>query len=126
MLDQVIYLMTFSDFHRDFTTDQISRCIIPPVNLNQCAGLVENGYLTAWVSWAFMDDKSADKFLEGEYTMEPSSWSSGERLVFMDCIAPFGQARQLMRLCRQLFPDYPKAEWRRHLKQRRVGVMVNV
>jgi cytolysin-activating lysine-acyltransferase len=122
MLDQVIHLMSQTETYRDWTVDQVSRCIIPAVNLNQCTGIVEDGYLVAWVSWAFMDEENGDKFLDGNYTMQPESWSSGDRLVMMDFIAPFQHTPQLVKIVRQLFPDYPKAEWRRHIKQKRVGV----
>tara|TARA_R110000787_G_scaffold193035_3_gene304578 strand:+ start:3613 stop:3993 length:381 start_codon:yes stop_codon:yes gene_type:complete len=126
MLDHVIHLMTFSDIHKNWTTEHISRIVIPPVNLEQCIGVVEDGHLLAWASWALMDDKSADKFLDGCYTLEPESWSSGSRLVFIDIIAPFGHTRKIIRMCRNLFPDCPKAEWRRHSKQRRFGAQLHV
>ena len=125
MLDHVIHLLTQSDFHKNWKVDQISRVIIPPVNLQQCTGIIEDGYLVAWCSWAFMDEEKGDKFLDGVYTMQPDSWSSGTRLVMMDFVAPFGHTTKLVKIVRQLFPDYPKAEWRRHTKQRRVGVSRN-
>jgi len=124
MLDHVIHLMAQSDTHKTWTVDQITRCIIPPVNLNQCAGIVEDGYLKAWVSWGFLSAEKADIFLDGECKLQPEDWRGGNVLVFMDLIAPFGHARKLSRMCRNLFPDYPKAEWRRHRKQKRVKLNV--
>ena len=126
MLDSVIHLMTFSDVHKSWTVEQVNRCITPPINLQQCAGIVEGGNLVAWVSWAFMDDNTGDKFLDGLYSMKPDSWSSGERLILMDFIAPFGHTKKLVKIVRRLFPKQTKAEWRRHLKQRRFGVACNV
>jgi cytolysin-activating lysine-acyltransferase len=122
MLSHVIHLMSLTDTYKVWTADQINRCVVPPVNLHQCTGIFEDGYLVAWVSWAWMDRENASKFLDGCYTMSPESWSSGDELVFMDCIAPFGHVRELMRICRQLFPHYNKAQWRRHIKEKRVGV----
>jgi len=124
MLDHVILLMSQSDTHQNWTVDQVRRCIIPPVNFNQCAGIVEDGYLMAWVSWGFLSEEKADIFLEGKYSLQPEDWRSGNVLIFMDAIAPFGHMRKLSRMCRNLFPDYPKAEWRRHRKQKRVSVNV--
>jgi cytolysin-activating lysine-acyltransferase len=124
MLDQVINLMTFSDIHKVWTVDQVNRCIVPPVNLKQCTGIIEDGYLVAWVSWAFMSEEIGDKFLDGAYTMQPESWRSGDRLILMDLIAPFQHTHKLVKIVRQLFPEYPKAEWRRHTKQRRFGVAI--
>ena len=124
MLDHVIHLLAHSDTHRDWDVGQITRCI-PPVNLEQSMGIIEDGYLKAWVSWGFLSEEKADIFLEGDYDIMPDDWRSGNVLVFMDFVAPFGHTRKLSRMCRNLFPDYPKAEWRRHLKQRRFGVSVN-
>ena len=125
MLDHVLHLLSQSETHREWRINQITRCIIPPVNLNQYVGIVENGYLVAWCSWAFMDKESGDKFLNGDYSMQPDRWSSGDRLVFMDFVAPFGHTKKLTRIVKQQFPNYKKAEWRRHLKQRRFGVACN-
>lgn len=125
MLDHVLVLLSQSETHRDWTVQQITRCIIPPVNLNQCVGIFEDGYLKAWASWGFLSEEKADKFLEGEYRLQPEDWRSGQRLVMMDFIAPFQHTTELVKIVRQLFPDYPKAEWRRHTKQRRFGVAVN-
>lgn len=121
-LDHVISLLQYSENHCNFNVDQINRCIIPPVNLFQNLGMFENGYLKGWCSWMFTSQEKADKFLNGQYLVQPHDWSSGNVLVMMDFIAPFGGARDLMRRCRNLFPDYPKAEWRRHAKKRRFGV----
>lgn len=126
MLDHVIHLLSQSELHKVWTVEQITRCIIPPVNLNQHAGMFENGYLVAWASWAFLSEEKSDSFLEGDMSMTPNDWRSGNVLVFMDIVAPYGHCRPLIRKCRNLFPKYPKAEWRRHTKNKRVGAMLNV
>lgn len=120
MLDHIIHLLAHSNIHKDWNVQQVSRLIIPPVNLNQSIGIVEDGYLKAWASWGFLSEKKSDMFLEGKYELQPEDWRSGDVLVFMDFVAPFGHTRKLYRMCRQLFPKYPKAEWRRHTKDRRV------
>jgi cytolysin-activating lysine-acyltransferase len=126
MLDHVINLLAQSETHKNWTVEQINRCITPPVNLKQCQGIIEDGKLVAWCSWGFLSDEKSDKFLTGEYRLQPNDWRSGNVLVFMDFVAPFGHTQKLYRMCRNLFPKYPKAEWRRHLKKRRVGAMLNV
>ena len=126
MLDHVIGLLTQSDVHKDWTVCQINRVIVPPVNLNQCVGIFEKGYLVAWASWGFLSEEKSDMFLEGNYRLQPEDWRCGNTLVFMDFVAPFGHTKKLYRMCRNLFPKYPKAEWRRHTKQRRVGSMLDV
>lgn len=122
MLDHVINLLAHSENHHHFTVEQINRCIIPPVNLNQCCGIVENGHLVAWCSWAFLSEEKADIFLDGIYKIQPDDWRSGDVLVIMDFVAPFGHMKKLYTLCRSLFPQNQTAKWRRHKKNRRVEV----
>jgi len=109
MLDHVLNLLAHSENHRHYDVIQINRCIIPPVNLNQCVGIVEDGHLLAWASWMFTTREIGDIFLDGEYEVQPHDWSSGDVLIMMDMVAPFGHARQLYRMCRNLFPDCKKS-----------------
>jgi cytolysin-activating lysine-acyltransferase len=125
-LDHVIHLLAHSDIHRKFTMEQADKLFIPPVNLRQNIGIFEFGHLVAWASWMFTDREKADRFLNGEYKLTPPDWSSGDVLVFVDFVAPFGHTRKLYRQCRNLFPEYPKAEWRRHKKSRRVNSALKV
>jgi len=126
MLDHVLVLLAHSPTHHYWTIEEVAKRIIPPVNLNQSVGIIENGYLQAWASWGFLSEEKSDKFLNGDYELMPEDWRSGNVLVFMDFVAPYGHTRKLYRMCRNLFPKYPKAEWRRHLKNKRVGVALNV
>ena len=125
MLDHVINLLAQSETHHDWTVEQINRCITPPVNLHQSIGVFEDGLLVAWASWAYLSEEMSDMFLEGDYKIQPEDWRSGDVLVFMDCVAPFGHCRRIIRMCRNLFPNQTKAQWRRHQKQRRFGVTVH-
>jgi len=124
MLDHIINLLAQSPAHQGFTIGQVNTCIVTPHNLNQAVGIFEDGQLVAWASWGWLSEEKADKFLDGHLNLTPEDWRSGDVLIFMDFVAPYGHARKLYRLCRNLFPDYPKAEWRRHLKHKRVGVAV--
>ena len=121
MLDHVINLLAQSENYKGFTVGQINRCIVPPVNLQQCAGVFENGHLVGWCSWAFLSKEKADIFLEGSYKIQPGDWRSGNVLVIMDFVAPFGDMRKLYKLCRSFFPQKIKVSWRRHSKERRVS-----
>lgn len=126
MLDHVLVLLAHSPTHHYWTIKEVATRIIPPVNLNQSVGIIEDGHLKAWASWGFLSEEKSDKFLNGDYELMPEDWRSGNVLVFMDFVAPYGHTRKLYRMCRNLFPKYPKAEWRRHLKNKRVGVALNV
>lgn len=125
-LDHVIDLLGRSPFYHNFSLAQATRLFIPPVNLRQNIGRFENGYLTGWVSWMFTDREKADKFLDGNHKIMPEDWSSGDVLVFVDFVTPYGHARELYRECRNLFPNYPKAEWRRFKNKKRINSNLRV
>ena len=125
-LDNVLVLLAQTSTYCNWTIKQVATNIIPPIDLKQCIGIVEDNRLKAWVSWAYLPKEKKENFLDGMYTLKPNDWASGPYLVFMDFVAPFGHSRRLHRICRNIFPEYPKAEWRRHLKHKRVGVNVNV
>jgi cytolysin-activating lysine-acyltransferase len=122
MLDHIIHLLAQSPFHKSYDAVQISRCIIPPYNLGQHTWITENGYIVAWVSWGFISEEKSAKFLDGQYKIHPDDWRSGNVLIVMDFVAPFGHAKKLIKKCRSLFPPDQKAKWRRHSKNRRVEV----
>jgi hemolysin-activating ACP:hemolysin acyltransferase len=65
-------------------------------------------------------------FLEGNYKLMPEDWRSGNVLIFADAIAPFGHIKKLSNMCRDIFPNYPKAEWRRHSQNKRVAVSCTI
>ena len=126
-LDHTIDLFRYSPLHVNLNTVAMCNRVIPPVNLRQNIGLwTPEGRLLAWMSWLWTTRKTADIFLSGEYELMPEDWSSGDVLVFADFVAPWGHARQLYRQGRNLFPDYPKAEWRRHSKSRRISANLKV
>ena len=119
MIDPVLGLMLHSKLHRNYTIEQINRLVMPPVNLNQNLALYEGRCLVAWSSWAFMDERLADKFLDSNHKMQPEDWCSGEFLVVMDYVAPFGHAKKLYRAMRDLFKDQKQGAWVRHTKGHR-------
>jgi len=121
MLDHVLVLLAHSENHRRFDVEMITRCIMPPLKLAQHTGIVEDGRLMAWGSWAFMKPDKAEVFLDGRMKIAAHEWNEGETLVMMDFVAPFGHAMQLQRKMRDLFPGQV-GRWIRHSKRKRVEV----
>lgn len=119
VIDHVLLLMSSSDFYCRYSVEQVVRTIFPPLHLKQHTGIVENGRLVAWCSWAFMSEDKKQQFMTAEYRVQPADWRSGKELVFMDFIAPYGHARQLCRDVRGLFQNYEGAVWLRRPKNNR-------
>ena len=130
VLADVLALMLSSDHHCRYTVDTVMRCIVPPIHLGQHIGVERNGRFVAWASWAWLTPSKAEAFLAGDYNIQPGDWRSGDTLVFMDFIAPDGDARALYRTLRNLFATIPAdivpgAAWVRFTKHGRIGVANN-
>ena len=72
-----------------------------------------------------MQPDVAEAFLRDEYKLRPDDWCAGERLVFMDFIAPFGHALKLYGQLRRTFQTVPahalpEAAWARFAKNGKI------
>lgn len=123
MLEQVLRLMDRSPHHRGYSVDTILRCIVPPLQLGQYAGIERGGRLVAWASWAWLPPAKAEPFLKDAYKIQPQDWCSGDALVFMDFIAPDGDALRLFGHLKRTFDAHPAA-WVRFAKHGKI-VRVN-
>lgn len=121
MIENVLHLMHASPHHQGYTVDTILRCITPPLDLAQHTYVIRGGQLVAWASWAWLPDEKAEAFLHDQYRLRPDDWCSGDKLVFMDFIAPFGHALTLYGQLRHVFKDTPtRATWVRFAKQGKI------
>lgn len=121
MLENVLRLMCASPHHRTYTVETVMRCVAPPLDLGQHSALIRDGRLVAWASWAWMAPEKAEAFLNDDHAIRPHDWCAGERLVFMDFIAPYGHALKLYGQLRPTFKDVPAhivptASWTRFAK----------
>ena len=110
MIEPVLRLMARSPHHRTYSVETVLRCIAPPLDLGQHVGIVEQGQLVAWASWAWMAPDKAEAFLQDAYTLCADDWCCGDALVFMDFIAPDGHALALYGKLRRTFKTIPQSE----------------
>ena len=71
----------------------------PAVRLNQIGFLYNSkGSPVAFATWAFVTDEVAQSMLaDPNYCMDISEWNEGDQLWLVDFVAPFGEARNLVR-----------------------------
>ena len=83
----------------------------PAVRLNQIGFLFNSrGSPVAFATWAFVTDEVAQSLLgDPNYCMDISEWNEGDQLWLVDFVAPFGEARNLVR---KLFAAYLPGAWR--------------
>jgi hemolysin-activating ACP:hemolysin acyltransferase len=77
----------------------------PAVRLNQIGFLYNSkGSPVAFATWAFVTDEVAQAMLaDPNYCLDISEWNEGDQLWLCDFVAPFGEARNLVRKLRTVY-----------------------
>ncbi|EMS96470.1 RTX toxin acyltransferase family protein [Agrobacterium tumefaciens str. Cherry 2E-2-2] len=106
LLGDLVYLMLASDLHRKYYINDIGSVFFPPIDLNQFRIYHRNGRPVGFVTWASLNNEIEGRYLNSDYILRPDDWKSGDQILFMDFIAPFGDARNIVRdLRKNVFPD---------------------
>ena len=131
-LVDVILLMLQSDLHRNFFIKDLERLVIPPLMNGKMSVIYSTDYTgmsatytpRGLYSYAFLDEKAEAGYMDGSRKLQPEDWENGPKdgtLWIIDFIAPFNNARELVRQVQQELTDYyidtyPKddAWFRRH------------
>ena len=67
-LRDILILMQYSDLHKTYNLEQICRCIVVPVMLNQYQIIRLEHELVMFGTWGFPNKKQLDEYLEtGEF-----------------------------------------------------------
>ncbi len=106
LLGDLVYLMLASDLHRKYYINDIGSVFFPPIDLNQFRIYHRSGRPVGFVTWASLNNEIEDRYLNTDYILRPDDWKSGDRILFMDFIAPFGDAKNIVRdLRKNVFAD---------------------
>lgn len=113
-----LYLFNQSPQHRIYTLDEFNTYFIHPLLADKCRLFYEGEKPIGVVTWAFFTDEEAEDFLnmDWEPPEEVYSRNDGDQLWGIEFIAPFGNARQVMRAMRGISKDLygdRACHWRR-------------
>lgn len=104
---QIVSLLSHSPMHRHFPVSDVTDLILPPVLKGQYR-LYKNefGAAIALVCWGYFSDQARDKFLGCKDILSIEEWTSGPTVFVTDFIAPFGQAKSIVKdLKTNVFPN---------------------
>jgi cytolysin-activating lysine-acyltransferase len=107
LFGEVASLLMVSEFHRKYLIHDIGSVFFPPVHLNQFR-IYKNKLKDpiALITWAFLSKEVEEKYLSQEYILKPQDWKSGNRIWFIDFLAPFGHMRQVSKDIKDnIFPN---------------------
>ena len=90
-LGKIIWLWMNSPLHREWPTLLLADFVVPPVKLGQYTLLERDGMPVAYCSWAWLSQEDEINYVTDPANLPLQNWSSGDRLWFVDWVAPFGR-----------------------------------
>ncbi len=107
LLGKVTWLWMNSPLHADWTIHLATRFLLPAIECAQLHVLERAGLPVAYCSWAWLSAEAELAYIADPSKVLAHDWHSGERLWFIDWVAPFGASDswQLRRAMMQRFPN---------------------
>lgn len=106
-LGKIAWLWMNSPLHVDWTLGLASRFLLPAIEARQIHLLEREGLPVAYCSWAWLSPEAELAYLIDPANVLAQDWRSGDRLWFIDWVAPFaaGDSWHLRRAMMARFPD---------------------
>ena len=106
-LGKIAWLWMNSPLHTDWTVRLAARFLLPAIEAGQYHVIERDGMPVAYCSWAWLDAEAELAYLVDPSRVVADDWSSGERLWFIDWVAPFSASDSwtLRRAMMRRFPD---------------------
>lgn len=108
VLGKISWLWMSSPLHRPWTIDLLSRFILPAIESRQYLLVEQDGFPVAYCSWAFLDQAAEVKYLIDPSHIRAEDWTGGDRLWFVDWVAPFSREDSIT-MKNQLVAMFPHA-----------------
>ena len=101
------WLWTQSPMHRSWECSALGQFLLPAIASRQFLIARDPDFQPlAYVSWAKFDVEAEMKYLRSANSIQQLDWETGDRIWFIDWIAPFGGSRIVARkLEKDIFPD---------------------
>jgi cytolysin-activating lysine-acyltransferase len=97
-LGSMVFLALQSPLHRRWLISDMERNFIPALKTGQCKIYFYGpDNPKAFVTWALVDDAAHLKLMADGLTPHESKWASGDKLWFIDVVAPHGDAGMVIR-----------------------------
>lgn len=106
VLGEMVWLYSHSKLHEKWQISSIHRWLLPALETKQFRIYHRGTKPVGFVSWAWLNESVETAYVLNTSSLRPNSWRSGDRLWFIDLVAPFGDATAICRdLRNKVFPD---------------------
>lgn len=107
ILGMMTWLWMSSTLHQNWGTELQKSLLLPPIELNQYVILYRAGNPVAFCTWAFLSKEAELAYILDSSAIAAHCWNSGDRLWFVDWIAPF-EARDSWAVKSYLREKFPR------------------
>lgn len=106
ILGEVVWLMSQTALHKNWPLSSVHWWIAPALRHNQYRVYRQGNLPVGYVAWAYMSEDVERRYVKNTMSLTPTDWRSGDRLWFIDFIAPGGGASAITKdLKENVFPD---------------------
>lgn len=107
-LGMMMWLMKHADYHRQWPLWSVDTNIVPALLHGQIKLYFdEDQNPVGFASWAWLNDSAREQVLTDEEPLSLEQWSSGEHLLFVDFVAPWGHTKNIViDLKTHVFPEH--------------------
>ncbi len=122
-LGELVWLASHSGPHRRMQIDEIEEIFLAPLAIGQLRRWSRGRVVVALATWAWLSEEAEATYLQTG-KVPSGDWGSGDRLWFIDVIAPFGDARAVTHELRGIIPagrTARSARWHADGTLRKVG-----
>jgi len=104
-LGSAVWLWMHSATHREMPLHTLNALLLPAIANRQFIVGYEHGRPVFYAAWAWFSAEAEQRYLQNPaITLPAGDWASGERMWFLDWVAPFGHSVRMARLLqRHLF-----------------------
>lgn len=97
VLGEMVWLYSMSDLHRTWAIASIHLWLLPALETKQFRLYHQGEKPVGLVTWAWMSREVEQAYLQKTDSLKSTGWTSGDRLWAIDFIAPFGDARRIVK-----------------------------
>lgn len=96
LLGAVTWLMLQHNSTRHTLVSDQEWRVLPPLVLEQAKLYMRDNAPIAYVSWAKLSDKVAQRYMAAPHQLASGDWQSGDQVWIVDLFAPFGGAAEVL------------------------------
>lgn len=106
VMGEAVFLMASSHSHKFLFLADLEWLILPPLMLRQFRLWRDGPRPVAFATWAFLNEETEGRMLNGVRRLKPEEWNFGDRAWLMDVVAPNAEfaAKMIEEMKQVVFP----------------------